>query len=78
MVQYVKTTVLRISSSSYFPVSGPNTEKYGIQSELGRIRTAKNSEYGRFSRSLIPAICPFLQSLLIGDFSKISFHFHWK
>ena len=50
-----KVSKYGVSSGLYFPVFGPNTKIYGvnsrIQSEYRKIRTRKNSVFGHFSRS---------------------------
>ena len=49
-----------VISGQYFPVSGLNTEIYGvnlrIQSKYGKIRTRKNSVFEHFSRSVAEKI----------------------
>ena len=51
----VKSALVRSFSASYFPIFALNTERYfvslRIQSECGKIRTWKNSEYEHISRS---------------------------
>ena len=51
-----ENTALKVSkygvfSGTYFPAFGLNTERYDNQLECGKIRTRKNSVFGRFSRS---------------------------
>ena len=52
---FVKSFRILSFSGPYFPAFGLNTKRYEvslrIQSECGKIRTRKNSEYGQFSRS---------------------------
>ena len=54
-IHCVKSVQIRSFSGPYFPAFGLNTERYSlslhIQSECGKIRTTKNSIFGRFSRS---------------------------